>query len=144
MPVKTEKEVSAGGVVFRKDDERIQLVLISPKKGRWCLPKGLIGENEKEEETALREVREETGLNCRILEKIDTIEYWYFDKERDLRLHKFVHFFLMEYISGSTENHDWEVIEVKWFEREEAIQKASFESERNVLRKALKLIEKLR
>jgi 8-oxo-dGTP pyrophosphatase MutT (NUDIX family) len=140
MPVKTEKEVSAGGVVFRKEGVKIQFVLISPKENRWCLPKGLIGEKENEEEAALREVREETGLKCRILKKIDTIEYWYYAKERGLRLHKFVHFFLMEYIEGSVEDHDWEVMEAKWFDAEDAIKIASFESEREVLKKALEML----
>lgn len=141
MSVKIEKEISAGGVVFKKKDNEIQFILISPKEGRWCLPKGLIGKDEKEEETALREVKEETGLNCKIIQKIDTIEYWYFAKERRLKLHKFVHFFLMEFLEGSVENHDWEVIEARWFDAEEAIEKASFQSERNVLKKALEILK---
>ncbi len=140
MPVKTEKEISSGGVVFKKEDDRIYFVLISPKEGRWCLPKGLIGENEKEEDTALREVREETGLKCKIIKKIDTIEYWYYAKERGLRLHKFVHFYLMEYLEGSVENHDWEVIEVRWFDAGEAIEKASFPTEKDILKKALEIL----
>ncbi len=140
MPVRTEKEVSAGGVVYRKVGDKIQFVLISPKEGRWCLPKGQIGENESEEETALREVKEETGLKCKIIQKIETIEYWYFSKERGIRLHKFVHFFLMEYIEGSTENHDWEVIDAKWFDADEAIDKASFQSEKDVLKKGLEIL----
>lgn len=140
MPVRTEKEVSAGGVVYRKADDKIEFVLISPKEGRWCLPKGQVGESEREEESALREVKEETGLKCKIVQKIGTIEYWYFSKERGVRLHKFVHFFLMEYIEGRTENHDWEVIEAKWFDAEEAIEKASFQSERGIIRKALEIL----
>ncbi len=141
MPLKTAKEVSAGGVVFKKEDDRFQFVLISPKEGRWCLPKGLIGEKEKEEETALREVKEETGLNCRIKSKIDTIEYWYFDKGRNLRLHKFVHFYLMEYLEGSLDDHDREVLEARWFNAEEAIEIASFESEKEVLLRALEILK---
>ncbi len=140
MPVKTEKEVSAGGVVYRKEDDKIKFVLISPKEGRWCLPKGLIGENESEEEAALREVKEETGLKCKTVQKIKTIEYWYYAKERRVRLHKFVHFFLMEYIEGCTEDHDWEVIEAKWFDAEEAFEKASFQSEKDVIKKALEIL----
>lgn len=141
MPVKTEKEISAGGVVFKKENDKIHFVLISPKEGRWCLPKGLMAEEEKEEETALREVREETGLVCRIVQKIDTIEYWYYSREKGVRLHKFVHFFLMEFMEGSLENHDWEVIEVKWFEAEDAIDKASFQSEKEILKKALQILK---
>lgn len=140
MPVRTEKEVSAGGVVYRKAGDKIEFVLISPKEGRWCLPKGQVAENERKEESALREVREETGLKCKILQKIGTIEYWYFSKERKVRLHKFVHFFLMEYIEGSTENHDWEVIEAKWFDPEEAVEKASFQSEKGIIKKALEIL----
>lgn len=141
MPIKTELEVSAGGVVFKKENDKIQFILVSPKEGRWCLPKGLIDKGEKEEETALREVREETGLNCKIIQKIDTIEYWYYAKERGTRLHKFVHFFLMEFLEGSLQNHDWEIIEVKWFEAEDAIAMASFKSEKEILKKALQILK---
>ncbi len=140
MPVRTEKEISSGGVVFKMEGDKIQFVLISPKEGRWCLPKGLIGEDENEEIAALREVKEETGLHCKIVQKIDTIEYWYYAKERGMRLHKFVHFYLMEYLEGSVQDHDWEVIEAKWFDAEEAIEKAIFQSEKDILRKAIEIL----
>ncbi len=142
--IKTKFQLSAGGVVFR-ENEGIEVALIATK-GRtvWGLPKGLVDRERKEslEEAALREVREETGLHGRVLERIDKVEYWYRWKENDepVRYHKIVYFFLIEHQGGDIRDHDFEVDEVRWFPLEQAMQIASYESEREILRKAGELI----
>ena len=140
---RTKTEVSAGGVAFRRQRRRIDVALISVgSERRWQLPKGLIGKGEKPEAAALREVQEEAGIITRLLQPIEKIEYWYFAKDRDerVRIHKFVHFFLLEYESGDVADHDHEVNEAQWFPIDEAIRSLAFKSEREVASKALELI----
>src|SRR5881392_649557 len=115
--IPTEQQISAGGVVYRKLREKIELALI--KVGpiiRWQLPKGIVDEGETPEEAAVREVREETGLAAKIESLLEKIEYWYVSsgKTGKVRYHKFVHFYLMKYRSGRTDNHDHEVLEARW------------------------------
>jgi len=124
-------------------DEGIEVALILVRGGKaWCLPKGIIDKGEEPEETALREIREETGLTGKIVEKIDYISYWYFLKDDLLKIHKIVHLYLLNYLSGNTDNHDHEVDEAKWFMIDEAIKKLSHKSERDILQKAKGMIEK--
>jgi 8-oxo-dGTP diphosphatase len=142
----TKEQVSAGGVVFRRIGGRVEVALISVgAENRWQLPKGLVGRNESPEAAALREVREETGLAARPVAPLETIEYWYFSKgNRDqaarVRFHKFVHFFLMDYVSGDVSDHDDEVNEALWMEIGEAAQLLAFRSERKVLEQAREIV----
>ena len=139
----TKKQVSAGGVVFRRRRSKIEVALICVgEEGRWQLPKGLVGRDESPEETALREVREETGLMCETVAPLETIEYWYFSKGggRRVRFHKSVHFFLMRYRSGDVGDHDEEVNEARWVKLDEAVEMLAFKSERKVLEQAREMI----
>ena len=141
---RTKTELSAGGVAFRRQRRRIEVALISVgDERRWQLPKGLISKGETPEAAALREVQEEAGITTRLLQPIEKIEYWYFAKERGerVRIHKFVHFFLLEYESGDVADHDHEVNEAQWFPIDEAIRNLAFKSEREVASKALELIK---
>src|SRR5437868_13190301 len=108
--VQTRQQVSAGGVAFRTRGAKIYVALISVgDEPRWQLPKGLVGKNEPVERAAMREVREETGLETEMVAPLDTVEYWYFAGGRGqgrVRYHKFVHFFLLRYKSGKTSEHD--------------------------------------
>lgn len=135
--IPTRDQVSAGGVVFRQIDDRTEVALISVgEEARWQLPKGLLGRDETPEQSALREVQEETGLTAELLRPLDTIEYWYYATTRHgnrVRYHKNVYYFLMRYLSGDTADHDAEVNEARWFEIGEAAQQLAFKNERKVL-----------
>ncbi len=141
--IQTLEQVSAGGVAFRLNNSDCEIAIISVNPSRrWQLPKGLIDEGETPEIAALREVREEAGVKTKLLSKIETIEYWYVGDSRGerVRFHKLVHFFLLKYIEGNVENHDFEVAEARWVKAEEALKMLAFKSEREVVEKAIKLI----
>jgi len=141
--IQTVEQVSAGGVAFRfkKDACETAIISVNPSR-RWQLPKGLIDAGETPEIAALREVREEAGIETDLIELIETIEYWYFGEQRGerVRFHKSVHFFLLIYKSGDVENHDSEVLEARWVKADEAIEMLAFKSEKAVVEKALKMV----
>ena len=134
--METRKQVSAGGAAFREMDGKLEvaLVLMIPEM-RWQLPKGIIDPGETPEQAALREVREEAGIECELIEPIETIEYWFVDSRSGtpIRIHKFVHFYLMRYVSGDVADHDHEVAEARWFPVDEAISTLAFDSEKSVV-----------
>lgn len=143
-PVRQLEQVSAGGVVFRESGRiaEIAIVQMVPEM-RWQLPKGIIDPGETIEAAALREVREESGIEAELIAPIDTIEYWFFadrDGERR-RYHKFVHFFLMRYKAGDVGDHDDEVAESRWVTIDEALRLLEFKSERGVVGKASAMID---
>jgi 8-oxo-dGTP diphosphatase len=122
--VVTKDQISSGGVAFRWQDSApmIAIVLMKPKM-RWQLPKGIVDPGESPEVTAVREVREEAGIETDLLSLIETIEYWYRSTKygKPIRFHKFVHFYLLQYRSGKVTDHDHEVAEARWVSVEEAI-----------------------
>lgn len=137
--VRTETQISAGGAVFRNAPSGLEVALISAgSPPRWQLPKGLIEKNEDPESAALREVREETGLNARAGELIEKVEYWYQATKSGerIRYHKFVYFFLMWYVDGDVRDHDHEVNEAKWFRVDDALASLAFRSERGIVERA--------
>ncbi|HEX8747973.1 MAG TPA: NUDIX hydrolase [Pyrinomonadaceae bacterium] len=142
----TKEQVSAGGVVFRTRAGKLYVALISVgEQARWQLPKGIVEKNEPHEAAAMREVREETGLETEMVAPIDTVEYWYFSGsgEKRVRFHKFVHFFLLRYKSGRTTEHDSEVNEARWIEILKAEEMLAFASEKSIIARARQMIEEL-
>ena len=123
---------SAGGIVIRYQDSVPQLVVGRRKRERvgsaWTLPKGTPELGESLEETALREVSEETGLQVRIRAPLDAIRYTFV--QHGSRIRKTVHYFLMEPIGGGLDAHDREFEEVRWISFAEASSLLSFETER--------------
>ncbi len=137
-------EYSAGGVVVRpRADGGWDVLLIATHEGaRWALPKGHVEPGESEEEAAVREVWEETGVRARIIAPLDTIEYWYRWRatEGSVLIHKRVRFFLMEYVEGDVSQHGWEVDEARWFPIEKAVESVTYKDERALLLKAQSLL----
>ena len=138
---RVETLVSAGGVVYRRVDGQIEAVLCGRSTPvRWSLAKGTPDEGETLEETALREVREETGLDVTLDSTLGSIEYWFADRQSETHYHKTVHFYLMKAVGGDTDRHDPEFDVVRWFPFEEALRIAAYPNEAQVLRRALELI----
>jgi len=136
--LRTVKEVSAGGVIYRKNGGKIEIALIHVRN-RWGLPKGHVEEGESIETTALREVREETGLEGKVVRKLGDIRYAYRDKTKTgepVRIYKRVYFFLLRYTKGEVQAQDHEVDETRWFPIEEAIQNLKFATERTMVHRA--------
>ena len=104
-------------------------------------------EGESPERTAVREVREEAGIDARLVAPLDVIEYWFVGDDRDgrrVRFHKFVHFYLLEYEGGDVDQHDYEVEESRWVELKAAERMLAFSSEQKVMARARALLERER
>ena len=137
---------SAGGVAFRRRGDVVEVALISVGwNSRWQLPKGMINPGESREIAAMREVREEAGLQTELIAQISQIDYWYFSKDNgeQVYVHKFVFFFLLHYTGGNVTDHDNEVNEARWVEIEQAQQMLSFDGEREILTHAHTMITAL-
>ncbi len=152
------REISAGGVVIRRTEEIWEMAAIQPQreppvtlssaakkktsqKVLLALPKGLVDPGEKPEQTAIREVLEETGLTAVVVTKLRDIKYVYVRTWADQeRVFKIVSFYLLLYRSGRIDNIDPEMrIEVKqamWVPLEEAARKLAYRGERDVVRQA--------
>ncbi|HVH53487.1 MAG TPA: NUDIX hydrolase [Actinomycetota bacterium] len=136
--MRTRSEVSAGGVVYRRSDEGVELVLAARRTRRgdlaWGLPKGLVEADETREQTAVREVREETGLEADVEASLGEIRYFYVWE--GARVRKVVHFFLMRATGGDVSQHDHEMEDVRWFPLSIALRRATYKGEREVLQRA--------
>jgi len=133
--LRTALATSAGGVVVSSDRERPSLVVGMRRRARdavtWTLPKGTPDPGETIEQTALREVAEETGLAVRIVEPLPSIEYTFVQDGK--RIHKTVHYFLMEPTGGDLSRHDHEFERVRWVPFDEAAGLLSFPTERELV-----------
>ncbi len=142
-PATIIRQVSSGGVIYRKHNSSFEIALVAVKNGKvWCLPKGMVDRGEKPAETAIREVSEETGLKGKIIEKLGEISYWYYLKEEKAKCRKTVHFFLLEYESGDISKHDWEVDKVAWFKIDDALKIAAHKNEKEIIEKAKEKLTK--
>ena len=140
LPRRIEHQVSAGGVVCRLANDGLEIVLcgrLQPKL--WALPKGSPNPSETLEETALREVNEETGLEVKVLAPLGNIQYWYFRSQDSVRCHKTVHFYFMAPTGGGTSLHDPEFDVVEWFPVEEATSIMNYETEISMVKKAVEM-----
>ncbi len=131
------EEISAGGVIIDVDDgvARIAVIARRNRAGRveWCLPKGHIESDETLEQTAVREVAEETGIVGRVLASLGTIDYWF--SASGTHVHKIVHHFLLEATGGELSiegDPDAEAIDVAWFPLGEVQSHLTFPNERRI------------
>jgi 8-oxo-dGTP pyrophosphatase MutT (NUDIX family) len=131
---------SAGGVVVRAAGGTMEFLAIKPAhRDRWQLPKGTIDRGETPPQAALREVREEGGVDGRILADLGPIRFFY--QMGGGRFVKTVDFFLMVYEGGSPDDHDHEVQEARWIPMEQ-LGRLAFPSERGVVRKAQAILNR--
>ena len=142
--LRTARASSAGGIVVRCVEGRPELVLGKRRRDRdastWTLPKGTPHDGERVEETALREVAEETGLEVALGESVGDVEYWFV--QAGTRIHKTVHYFVMTVTGGDIGAHDHEFDEVRWFDLDEAERLMSHETERRLVSGARDVIER--
>ena len=133
----TEREFSCGGVVVRGTD----CIVIVPTRRAvrggqvLALPKGHPENGESPADAAVREVREEAGVEATVREKLGDVQYWY---QRDgVRIAKTVAFFLLDYVSGEPDDHDHEVEYARWIGLQEAARSLSYKGERDMAARAL-------
>ncbi|OBH57079.1 DNA mismatch repair protein MutT [Mycobacterium mantenii] len=146
--LRTVHETSAGGLVIDgldgpRESQVAALIGRIDRRGRmlWSLPKGHIELGETAEQTAIREVAEETGIRGSVLAALGRIDYWFVTDGR--RVHKTVHHYLMSFSGGELSDEDLEVAEVAWVPMHELPSKLAYADERRLARVADELIDKL-
>ncbi|MDO5633385.1 MAG: NUDIX hydrolase [Micrococcus sp.] len=144
-PLPTVEEVSAGGIVIRETDTRLEVAIIARynRGGRleWCLPKGHPEGVEDHQEAAVREVEEETGIAGVVLEPLGSIDYWFTVSRH--RVHKTVHHFLLRATGGelTIENDpDQEAVDVAWVCLDDVGRRLSFANERRIVDLARQIV----
>ena len=137
---KEEQQISAGGVVYKKEGNKILVCLISKKNDRiWAFPKGRVIPGEHIEDTARREIAEETGHLTQVTDILDEISYYFYVKEENTLYHKTVYFFLMPLLEENFCEPDGEADSIVWLPLGEAYRKLTYINEKDVLRKAQKI-----
>ena len=136
--MRSESEFSAGGVVVNHLGETI--VIVPTRRAAdgskvLALPKGHPDGAESAADAALREVREETGVEATLVEKLGDIRYWYMRGGR--RISKVVSFFLLDYVSGELDDHDHEVEHAEWMALADAARGLTYKGERDMAAAAL-------
>ena len=138
---RVEHPVSAGGLVYRVRNGDVEVVICGQNSPPiWGLPKGTPDPGETREQTALREVHEETGLEAKSDSLIDTIDYWFVRSSDGVRCHKTVFFYLMTATGGDVSLHDHEFDTVRWLSADEALKTLTYENEVRVVQKGLSMV----
>lgn len=140
--MKTVTQTSAGGVILNADG-KVVLTARKSFKGetQWGLPKGLVEKGEEPAAAAVREATEETGLDVELIGPIDVIDYWFVqplsDEGPPRRVHKYVHFFVMRAVGGDPSKHDTETEEVAILDPKEALARATFAGEKQIIQSVI-------
>jgi 8-oxo-dGTP pyrophosphatase MutT (NUDIX family) len=139
------EETSAGGLVIQVNGGMAEVALIARhnRAGRleWCLPKGHPEDGETLQETAVREVAVETGIQGRPLRSLGSVDYWFSADGR--RVHKVVHHFLLEAVGGTISvegDPDREAVDAEWVPLDELENRLSFANERRLARDVSQLL----
>ena len=134
--------ISAGGVVYRVKHGSIEIIVCGRSSPSiWALPKGTPVKGETIEQTALRETKEETGLDVKIQSFVKSIKYSFLMKGTGLRPNKTVHFYLMTPVGGDVSLHDHEFDIVKWLPVEVALETLSYKNEVGVVEESLSMVQ---
>jgi 8-oxo-dGTP diphosphatase len=140
-------EFSAGGVVYKIENNSI-MILVSQHSYHhgWVFPKGLIGDREHikeetKEETAVREVKEETGAEGEIVQELKPVTYWYVMD--DIKRKKTVYYFIMKYMGGDITKHDHEMEAVEWLPMDQILDRLTYKSDKDIFLEAEPIIKKL-
>ncbi len=139
MKALRRRVVSAGGVVL-KGCRRPRVLLIAGKYRRvWALPKGRVEPGERHKETAVREVKEETGIEAAVIRDLGSVRYYFtvHEEEGQVRISKTVHYYLMRYRGGEPRPQLEEVDDARWVDARRAVGMLTYENERKVLERAL-------
>ncbi len=143
MTEKFETETSAGGIVYKKNKNSFQWLIIQHAGAKhWSFPKGHVGDkvpDEKLEAAALREVMEEGGIKAKILSS-DPISTSYVYKTNKTQKKKTVHYFVMEYLSGNPEDHDNEIEVAKFISTEDLMEQLTYDTDKKAFEKALLIL----
>ncbi len=136
QPNKAVKEYTAGGMVYRFRRGQLQILMIQDRMGRWTIPKGHVEPGESLAQTAIREVREETGLQkTKIRDKLDKIHFFYRKEGKLILMTTYV--FLMEAVGRSDrvvpENSEG-IVDVKWFDKDEALKLIEYKDTERLFR----------
>ncbi|WP_084473355.1 NUDIX hydrolase [Nocardia alba] len=146
--MRTVRETSAGGLVVEgldgpKEQRTAALIGRTDRRGRllWSLPKGHIEQGETSEQTAIREVAEETGIDGEVVAELGSIDYWFVTEGR--RVHKTVHHFLLRCLGGELSDADVEVTQVAWVPLSELDSRLAYADERRLAEVANRLIDRM-
>jgi len=132
-------EKSSGGIVFKKE-KNTTFILVTQHSDHhgWVFPKGLMDDGEDKETTALREVKEEGGVEAKIIKELPSVEYFY--KFEGQTIKKKVTYFLMEYVSGNIEDHDWEMEAADWLPIDQVEERLTYKTDKQIFQEARKLL----
>jgi 8-oxo-dGTP pyrophosphatase MutT (NUDIX family) len=138
--LRTQRVTSAGGVVMRRSESGLEVLVCGRTADNlWALPKGTPEPGETMEQTALREVREETGVEVEKEATIGDIRYWFSRPSEGVRYYKTVRHYLMRAIGGDPALHDQEFDDVRWFDVDAALKLLTYQNEAKILRQAIDL-----
>lgn len=129
-------EFSAGGVVYKRGEDGSLNILLIKNKDRYGFPKGNIERTEKKEDAAVREVKEETGVDAKIEGYLGNVEYWY--RSGTDNVHKFVYYYIMSYVGGDINPQKEEIESAKFVPVDKVMQLLSFDKDRKIFEIALK------
>jgi 8-oxo-dGTP pyrophosphatase MutT (NUDIX family) len=141
-PPRAVREFTAGGVVFRKTSDCVQILMIQDRLGRWSIPKGHVEEGESLEQTALREIGEETGLHdLKILEMLDKLHFFYRKEGKLIFMTTYV--YLVEALGDSdaiVPEESEGIADVKWFDSDKALELIEYRETQKLFKIGLKKV----